>query len=116
MKFVFSIIAILISLTTFAKDIERKPASIKSFDGFPLDAVIDVPRGFNKSDVKKVVVFVHGSGPQSLDEDLSSLTIPKGSTNLFFRDVADSFLKKNIATVRYNKRAYEAKKRIEKIS
>jgi pimeloyl-ACP methyl ester carboxylesterase len=69
--------------------------------------------GSNKSDVKRVVVFVHGSGPQSLDEDLSAITVPKGSTNLFFRNVADSFLKKNIASVRYNKRAYEAKKRIE---
>lgn len=113
MKFIFSFLAIVFSLTAFSKEIGRKPASIKSFDGFPLDAVIDIPQGSNKNDVKKVVVFVHGSGPQNLDEDLSSITVPKGSTNLFFRDVADSFLRKDIATVRYNKRAYESKKRIE---
>lgn len=113
MTLVFSTMVVFISLITFAKDIERKPANIKSFDGFSLDAVIDVPQGSNKNDVKKVVVFVHGSGPQSLDEDLSSLTVPKGNTNLFFRDLADSFLKKDVATVRYNKRAYESKKRIE---
>lgn len=113
MKLYIFLFITFISLASFAKDIERKPASIKSFDGFPLDALIELPQGLNKNDIKKLVVFVHGSGPQSLDEDLSAITIPKGSTNLFFRDVADALLKAKIATIRYNKRAYEAKKRIE---
>ena len=113
MRFYIFLFTVFISLNSLAKEIERKPASIKSFDGFPLDALIELPQGLNKNDVKKLVVFVHGSGPQNLDEDLSAITIPKGSTNLFFRDVADALLKKNIATIRYNKRTYEAKKRIE---
>jgi pimeloyl-ACP methyl ester carboxylesterase len=113
MKAFASIVSILISFMTFAKDMARRPASMSSFDGFPLEAIIEVPKDLSRNDVKKVVVFVHGSGPQSLDEDLSLLTVPKGSTNLFFRDMAESFLKKNIATVRYNKRSYELKRRIE---
>ncbi len=115
MKSFLIIYVCLLSSVTFAKrnEIERKPASVNSFDGFPLDAVVDLPLGYGKKDVKKLVVFVHGSGPSNLDEDLSAVTEPKGTTKFFFRDVSDALTKNGIATLRYNKRAFEVKKRIE---
>ncbi len=94
------------------KTVERKPASIKSFDGFQLDAAVESPSGISKLEVKKTIVFVHGSGPASLDEDLSAVTEPKGTSNLFFRDVSDALLKEGIATVRYNKRSFEIRKNL----
>lgn len=108
-----ALLTILVTQWAFANALDRKPASIKSFDGFPLEAMIELPKGKNKIDVKRVLLFVHGSGPQNLDEDLSALTIPKGTTNLFFRMVSDAILERGIATVRYNKRSYETKKKIE---
>lgn len=113
MKDLFLILIITVSSISFSKNIERKPVSIKSFDGFNLDTLVELPNGLSKKDVKKVFIFVHGSGPQNLDEDLSSVTVPKGTTNYFFRDVADVLLKKEIVTVRYNKRSFEVKKRVE---
>lgn len=111
------LISLLCVFASFAfakeKEIERKPASVKSFDGFPLDAVVDLPSGYAKNDVKKLIVFVHGSGPSNLEEDLSAVTEPKGTTNFFFRDLSDALIKNGIATLRYNKRAFEVKKRIE---
>jgi pimeloyl-ACP methyl ester carboxylesterase len=92
---------------------ERKPASIKSFDGLPLETVVELPEKLAKADVKKVMVFVHGSGPQNLDEDLSDVTVPAGTKNYFFRDLADEFRRRGFATVRYNKRHYEEKKLLE---
>ncbi len=79
---------------------------VKSFDGFELDASATVPPGMKDAEVKRVVVFLHGSGPQDMDEDLSAASEP-GTKNLFFVDISNALVAKGFATVRYNKRGFE---------
>lgn len=61
---------------------------------FPLDGILTLP----DSDAESfpAVVFVHGSGPLDKDESI-------GATKLF-RDLADGFAEKGIASLRYDKR------------
>lgn len=84
--------------------------SLKSFDGYRLDYEIDYPVGKNTS---RVVVLVHGSGPQDMREDLSTVSAP-GTQNYFFKDLSDALTKKGFAVVRYNKRAYQLGERLKK--
>lgn len=93
---------------TFGKSV------IKSFDGFPLAAEVEIPNGAMGKDVKRVIVLVHGSGPQSLDVDLGPVTVPSGSQNLYFKDLAGALRRQGFTTIRYDKRSYEFKTRIEK--
>lgn len=88
--------------------------NVKSFDRFPLAAEVEIPNGSTGKDVKRVIVLVHGSGPQSLDVDLGPVTVPSGSQNLYFKDLAEALRRKGFATIRYDKRSYEFKVRIEK--
>lgn len=74
----------------------------------------ELPVGLSANDVRRVLVFVHGSGPQSLDVDLTPVTFPAGTQNLYFKDLAEAIRAHGIATIRYDKRAYEFKLRIEK--
>jgi pimeloyl-ACP methyl ester carboxylesterase len=84
----------------------------KSYDGFEIDASATVPPGLSDTEVKRVVVFLHGSGPQDMDEDLSSASKP-GTKNLFFVDVSNALVGKGFATVRYNKRSFEMGRRLK---
>ena len=86
--------------------------SVKSFDGFELPASATVPPGTADAQVKRVVVLVHGSGAQSMDEDMSSVSAP-GTRNLFFVDVSNALVGKGFATVRYNKRSFEMARRVK---
>lgn len=79
-----------------------------SFDGFKLDGKIESPDNTNPADVKRVVIFIHGSGPQDMDEDLKVATKDKQS-NPFFKMVSSALIKKNFATIRYNKRSYQVR-------
>ncbi|MBI3296766.1 MAG: alpha/beta fold hydrolase [Elusimicrobia bacterium] len=85
--------------------------SVKSFDGFPLRARLDINAAASEDSVERVVVLIHGSGPQSLDEDLSSVSAP-GTTNYFFADLAAALNGRGIAVVRYDKRSYAAARMI----
>lgn len=105
---------LLLWVIGFAGQVFASTVSVKSFDGFSLDAIIEKPQNIPDKDIKKVVVFVHGSGSQNMDEDLSEVTFPKGAKLLFFKDIADVLHKKGIATVRYNKRSYEIGRLIKK--
>lgn len=102
----------LFSVSAFSADSENKTLAVKSFDGFELNTLVEIPDGLSNKDVKSVLVYVHGSGPQNMDEDLSAVTVPKGTQNFFFRDIAQALLKKQVAAVRYNKRAYEVRKKV----
>jgi predicted esterase len=85
---------------------------LKSFDGFELDASATVPPGVSDAEVKRVVVFLHGSGAQDMDEDLSSISAP-GTKNLFYVDISNALIGKGFATVRYNKRSFEMQRRVK---
>jgi pimeloyl-ACP methyl ester carboxylesterase len=100
-----AVVVLLFSGAAFA---ESAPLRVKSFDGFALDALATNPPGLSDAEVKRVAVLIHGSGAQSMDEDLSSASKP-GTTNLFFVDLTKALVAKGIATVRYNKRSYQMK-------
>jgi pimeloyl-ACP methyl ester carboxylesterase len=82
-------------------------------DGLVLHYVIDRPDGMVDTAVKRVVVLVHGSGPESMDEDLTALTIPAGTPNLFFRDVSSALVSRGFVVLRYDKRSYELASRVK---
>lgn len=82
-------------------------------DGLALRYVVERPDGLADTAVKRVVVLVHGSGPQSMDEDLSAITIPAGTPNLFFRDVSAALVAKGFVILRYDKRSFELARRIK---
>lgn len=111
MRYIYLILLSVVSIKTFSAEAD-KAFVVKSFDGFELNTIVETPEAINKKDVKSVLVYVHGSGPQNMDEDLSSVTLPKGTPNLFFRDIAHTLLKKQIAAVRYNKRSFEVRKKV----
>ncbi|MCL2492795.1 MAG: alpha/beta fold hydrolase [Clostridiales bacterium] len=63
---------------------------------YPLDGILTLPdSGAGKF---PGAVFVHGSGPQDKDETV-------GATKTF-RDLADGFAKRGIASIRYDKRTF----------
>lgn len=76
---------------------------IKSFEG--LEYTIDYPV---TKDISRVVVLIHGSGPQDMNEDISEISAP-GTKNFFFVDVSSALVNKGFAVIRYNKRAYQWK-------
>jgi len=84
--------------------------SLKSFDGYRLDYEIDSPADKN---VSRVVVLIHGSGPQDMCEDLSAVSAP-GTKNYFFKDLSAALIKKGFAVVRYNKGAYQISEQLKK--
>ena len=74
-----------------------------SFDGFKLTAKIELPENLTPDKVKRAIVLVHGSGPQSLD-----------GTNLqLFQYIASALRKEGFATIRYNKRSFQVNVRAE---
>lgn len=83
------------------------PFDFKAPDGFVLRAKAAWPDSVAPEAVTRVVVLIHGSGPQNMDSDLTSVSKDKSKKNLFFKDVSDALVKKGFAVVRYNKRAFE---------
>jgi len=60
---------------------------------FPLDGLLTLPDGDGPF---PVIVLVHGSGPNDMDEKVGNCYC--------FRDFAEGFASRGIATIRYNKR------------
>jgi len=77
--------------------------TIAGDDGYLLDAAVDLPKAKAGS---RVVVLLHGSGPQTMDEDLSAVCAP-GVTSRLFVDLSAALTAKGFTVVRYNKRAYQ---------
>lgn len=107
MKAFKSILALtLIFITTFAATGRTEKFHLKSFDGFKMETVVETPDELKNTDVRRVVIFLHGSGPQSMDEDLTEISAP-GVKNLFFADISKAFVEAGFTVVRYNKRSFE---------
>ena len=83
--------------------------TLKSFDGYGLDYVLEYPE---KGAADKVVLLLHGSGGSNMDEDLSEVSAP-GVKNLFFADVSAALRKQGFAVLRYNKRSYQWKETLK---
>ncbi len=98
------------SQNAFALKSESKV--FESFDGFPLDGVIEWPETADRSLVNRVLVFIHGSGAQSMDEDLSAISTPKGVNNPFFKILSAAVVNQGWGTLRYNKRSFQFQEKI----
>ena len=99
------------SQVLFAGEIER--TKIPCLDNSWLEAEVARPKGLKTDAVRRVVVLLHGSGPQNMDLDLTAVTKDR-QKNLVFVDVRDALLKRSFAVVRYDKRSYRWKKALSK--
>ena len=107
MKILKGIILLTLIFTTTVVSAEQvEKFFLKSFDKFAMEIVVERPNGLKNDDVRRVVIFLHGSGPQNMDEDLTKISAP-GVKNLFFVDVSKEFVKNGFAVIRYNKRSFE---------
>ena len=95
----------ILAVTSQAAQKER-PFSLKCRDGFTLQATYRLPESATDASVSRAIILIHGSGPHSFDEDLTSVTRDK-KKNLFFRDLAGPLAKAGFAVVRYNKRSFQ---------
>ncbi len=76
-------------------------------DGYKLDGKIQTPTAEQLGDnPQRVIIFCHGSGQQSMDQDLSSVT-RDGKENLFFRDIAESLVNAGFTVIRHHKRSFQ---------
>ena len=75
----------------------KKLIMLPSFDGFKIPIKITIPDEASNEDVKSVIIFIHGSGPNDYN----------GTDQKLFHHLAKGMNENGIATVRYNKRSYE---------
>ncbi len=94
------------SFVAQARQTVDEPIQITTSDGFVLDGKIRPAPGIDLSGREKVIILVHGSGPQSMDVDLTSVT-KDGKKNLFFVDVSAALSEAGFTVIRYNKRSYQ---------
>lgn len=85
---------LLVPHKIFDKADDKTALKIKSGD-IELKGTLLIPERNSK---KKLVVFVHGSGPQDRDETIGE--------NKPFKDIADELFRNGIASYRYDKRTY----------
>lgn len=91
----------------YGQERNTKKTNIKIGKVDPLLAELLSPK---KDEKNTLMVFVHGSGPNDMDESLGP--------NKFFKDLAYGLANRGIASLRYNKRTYDypgkmAKKQFE---
>lgn len=99
----FSLFICILSRAETVEPIKK----FKSFDGMELAYSMELPDlKTNPNDTLSVIIFIHGSGPQSMDADVSDITKNK-EKNLLFKSYSGAFANKGFATFRYNKRAFE---------
>lgn len=77
---------------------ERRIMKISSFDGYPLEGKLTLPKG--EDDVSKLVIFVHGTGPNTYE----NRDVYEGIDLNTFETFSDDFSKRGIAFLTYNQR------------
>ena len=77
-------------------------------DGFVLEGIVASPEEVAAGEAQQVVILLHGSGPQSMDEDLSAAT-EGGKQNLFFKEISDVLVDVGFTVVRYHKRSFQSR-------
>lgn len=81
-------------------------------DGFVLDGKYQLPKDVESATAKRVIILLHGSGPQGMDIDLTSVT-KGGKKNLLFKELSETLADAGFAVVRYHKRAYQVRLKIK---
>jgi pimeloyl-ACP methyl ester carboxylesterase len=89
----------------------EQPFQLECRDGFVLDGMIAEPDGDRAGQKEKVVILLHGSGPQSMDEDLTAVT-EGGKKNLWFKEISDALAGVGFTVVRYHKRTQQCNLKI----
>ena len=84
----------------------EQDVAVTGHDGFELSGRLAYPDATDPAALTRVIVLLHGSGPQSMDEDLTAVT-RDGKTNLFFKTVSDALVGEGFGVLRYNKRSYQ---------
>ena len=104
---------VAISSATASAGVHEEELDFKSFDKFVLPAKIARPDTQKKdSDVKRVIILIHGSGPQNMDSDLT--IAGTGKKILVFKELSGALVGKGFTVIRYDKRGYVWKKAIMK--
>jgi pimeloyl-ACP methyl ester carboxylesterase len=80
----------------------KKLTTINSFDGFKLPVKISKPKSVSSDKIESVVIFIHGSGPNDLN----------GSDQQLFHHLSTGMVKNGVATLRYNKRSFEVRRKL----
>ena len=97
------LLAICLALPASAAE---KEIAVTGRDGFELSGRLAYPDTTAPVALSRVIVLLHGSGPQSMDEDLTAVT-RDGKSNLFFKTVSDALIGQGFGVLRYNKRSYQ---------
>lgn len=72
--------------------------TVSSFDGYPLEGRLTLPKG--EDEVSKLVVYVHGTGPGTYE----NRDIYEGTDVNMFETLTDEFSKRGVAVFAYNQR------------
>lgn len=94
---------LLLLLVAGAAGAGEEALTIKSFDGYGLDARLATPEG----GADKLIVLIHGSGPNDMDENLSRATRGGKQKILFFKELSDRLVARGFGVLRYNKRSFQ---------
>ncbi|MCA9522101.1 MAG: hypothetical protein KC609_14065 [Myxococcales bacterium] len=100
---------LVLSLLGFLSEATAKELAFhyKTAEGLTLAGKLATPDGASYDAVPRVVILIHGSGPNDMD---SSMRAMDGKTRLrYFKTLSDALVEKGFAVVRYNKRTYELK-------
>lgn len=99
-------IRLLVFVLLLAPALAEETFPVTMRDGYALDAKLALPANVKAADATRVVLLVHGSGAQSMDEDITQASKDK-VPNLVFRDLSEALVAKGFAVLRYHKRAFQ---------
>ena len=100
------LIALVLSVPAATAQIEEESFKLVASDKYELDARVAFPDGHSDNEVSKVIILLHGSGPQSMDADFTAVT-RDGKPNLFFKELSDTLATAGFAVIRYHKRSFQ---------
>ncbi len=104
------LLVILLLGLTFTS-LHAKMTQIKSFDNFKITIQVDLPAS-KKAD--NFIILVHGSGPQSMDLDISSVSHKESQPNKVFLELSKILTLEGFGVVRFHKRSFVMKKLTQK--
>jgi hypothetical protein len=90
------------SPVTLKKVSNERDIVISAHANWTLKGKLAIPD--NYSPITPVVVLIHGSGPNDMDESLPGSITATGKPAAIFKDISDSLVKSGFAVFRYNKR------------
>jgi pimeloyl-ACP methyl ester carboxylesterase len=84
---------------------------LTGFGGFELPGKVTIPAKIEDDEVERVIVLLHGSGPQDMDEDITAHTLER-QENKPFVVLSDALVEAGFSVVRYHKRSFVVRQMI----